>query len=193
MSKSNLTKQLEQALWKSTHKMGVFGCFEVTIGFWGNERVDYLTYDTKGIWRCYEIKVSKEDFYSKAAKTFVGHYNYFVMPENLYEEVKQDIPKHIGIHNGSKVIKPAKKQKLAVDENMLKDSMIRSLFREYEKFICTCDKDYINKLKRKIAKLEKKVNYNRNEYLRCLNVIFQIIEKYKLPYNEIMGLMADSK
>jgi hypothetical protein len=28
--------------------MGVFGCFEVTIGFHGRERVDYMTLDTKG-------------------------------------------------------------------------------------------------------------------------------------------------
>lgn len=105
--------------------MGTFGCFEVTIGIGGNERCDFITYDTKGIWRCYEIKVSKSDFYSKAKKTFVGHFNYFVMPKELYEEVKDDIDNHIGVHIGSYVIKKPKKQKLSVDEQVLKDSMIR--------------------------------------------------------------------
>src|SRR5690606_41305998 len=103
--------------------MGVFGCFEVTIGWWGKERVDYITYDTKGIWRCYEIKVSKSDFYSKAKKTFVGHFNYYVMPDDLYEQVKDDIPNHIGVHNGFRVIKNPKKQKLKVNEQVLKDSL----------------------------------------------------------------------
>lgn len=62
MAKSEMTKKLEREIWKATNKTGVFGCFEVTIGFNGNERVDFLTYDTKGIWRCYEIKVSKKIF-----------------------------------------------------------------------------------------------------------------------------------
>lgn len=144
--------EFEKKLWKATQKQGLFGCFEVTIGFWGNERVDYLTYDTKEIWRCYEIKVSKGDFHSNATKTFIGHYNYYVMPETLFEEVKDDIPKHIGVHDGSCCIKNAKKQKLAVDENILKDSMIRSLSRENQKFKQTCDSTYINRLQNSIAR-----------------------------------------
>lgn len=68
MSKTDKTLDLERRLWFATNKTGVFGCFEVTIGFGGRERVDYLTYDTKGVWRCYEIKVSKEDFYLKIAR-----------------------------------------------------------------------------------------------------------------------------
>lgn len=40
--------------------------------------------------------MSKSDFYSKAKVTFVGHYNYYVMPLALYEQVKQDIPYGIG-------------------------------------------------------------------------------------------------
>lgn len=38
-----------------------------------------MTYDTKGIFRCYEVKVSKADFHSAAVKSFVGHYNYYVL------------------------------------------------------------------------------------------------------------------
>ncbi len=85
IAKTELTLTLEREIWRATNKQGVFGCFEVTIGWFGNERVDYLTYDTKGTWRCYEIKISKTDFRSKAKNTFIGHYNYYVMPQELYE------------------------------------------------------------------------------------------------------------
>lgn len=189
MAKTDLTKKLERSLWRATNKTGVFGCFEVTIGFGGNERVDYLTYDTKGIWRCYEIKTSKEDFYSKAAKTFVGHYNYFVMPEDLYEEVKKDIPKHIGVHNGSWVISNPRKRELSIDEQILKDSLIRSLYREQEKFIQTCDSNYINRLNREINRLRNETRINNNKAIRYNNAIYEICDKYNLDYKEVRKLL----
>lgn len=86
------TVALEKAIRLATRKTGVFGCYEVTIGFCGRERVDYMTYDTKGIFRCYEIKVSKADFHSAAAKSFVGHYNYYVLTRELYNQVKEEMP-----------------------------------------------------------------------------------------------------
>ena len=95
--KTDLTLKLEREIWLATVKQGVFGCYEVTIGQYGRERVDFMTMDTKGIFRCYEIKISKSDFHSSAAQTFCGHYNYFVMPRALYEQVKAEIPKDIGV------------------------------------------------------------------------------------------------
>ena len=186
MAKTDLTLSLEKSLWESTSKLGVFGCFEVTIGFGGNERVDYLTYDTKGIWRCYEIKVSKEDFYSDAAKTFIGNYNYFVMPEKLYEEVKEDIPKHIGVHSGRYCVKNARRQELGVDEQVLKDSIIRSLYREQEKFIKTCDTNYINRLQSKISRLERELRSSYNKNIKYSNAIDDVCEKYDLDHREVM-------
>lgn len=41
------TVALEKAIRRATYKMGTFGCYEVTIGYGGKERVDYMTYDTK--------------------------------------------------------------------------------------------------------------------------------------------------
>lgn len=46
---------------------------------------------------CYEIKISKADFKSKHGHNFVGNANYYVMPKALYEEVKELIPKDIGV------------------------------------------------------------------------------------------------
>lgn len=153
--KSDETLQLERDIWTATNKQGVFGCFEVTIGMFGNERVDYLTYDTKGIWRCYEIKATKRDFYSPAKKTFVGHYNYYVMPESLYEEVKGDIPNHIGVYVRTRCIKKAKRQPLGVKEIVLFQSLIRSLFREYEKHYLSGLPHVVDSLKRRLEREKK--------------------------------------
>lgn len=134
MSKTEETLRCEREIWRATRKISVFGCFEVTIGWLGSERVDYMTYDTKGIWRCYEIKTSVEDFRSMAKLTFVGHFNYFVMPQALFDKVKDEIPSHIGVYVGRWCIKRPKKQVLRVDEQILKNSLIRSLYREAAKF-----------------------------------------------------------
>lgn len=118
-----------------------------------------MTYDTKGIWRCFEIKVSKQDFRSKAHNTFLGHCNYYVMTRSLYEEVKDEIPDGIGVYVGDGCVKRAKKRELGIDEHILKDSMIRSLYREFEKQYKSGDATIVENMKRKISRLEReKIN-----------------------------------
>lgn len=150
MGKTTTTKHLEKILWRYTQKMGTFGCFEVSIGFGdeyrnGVERVDYITYNTKGEFRCYEIKTSMSDFKSKAKKTFLGHYNYFVMTPELYKEINEKdkwlISPGIGvitISNDSNsafcVSKPSKKQVSYGMSGTLLESMVRSLHRETSKY-----------------------------------------------------------
>ena len=64
-----------------------------------NEIVDLLTWESnKNIWRCYEIKISYQDFKSKASKTFVGNYNYYIIPDTLLNKVKGEVPDNIGIY-----------------------------------------------------------------------------------------------
>lgn len=169
--KSELTLQLEREIWNATRKSGVFGCFEVTIGFFGVERVDYLTYDTKGTWRCYEIKASKSDFYSSAKKTFVGHYNYYVMPASLFEEVKDDIPEHIGVYAGRKCVKKAKRQPLGVDEQVLKDSLIRSLHRVYEDYVLGKDPNVVRRLRKQLEKERRERERYRTMYWEMLTTV----------------------
>lgn len=120
--------------------MGTFVCPEVTIGEYGI--VDMLSYSTKNIWRCYELKISKSDFHSKAAKTFVGNYNYYVITSELYEQVKNEIPKEIGcwVYGESEfgikslqLRKNPKHQMITIDDNLLKYSLIKSLSRESDK------------------------------------------------------------
>ena len=136
--KTQLTKKLQDCLFKYTDKQGQFGCFEVTIGWFGKERVDYLTYDTNDMWKCFEIKTSEGDFHSKCNKTFIGNYNYYVMPFELYNKIKNEIPDNIGVlvpeFNTLTSVKQAKKQNLKIESKILFQSMIRSMQRDNARY-----------------------------------------------------------
>lgn len=184
IAETELTKQLKRQIWQATSKQGTFGCFEVTIGFNSTnpERVDYITYNTKGEWRCYEVKISKSDFHSKAKNTFIGHFNYYVLTEELYSLVKDEIPKHIGVYIGGICRKRVKRQELQVDENILKDSMIRSLYREFERQFKSGDDTLIQKLNRSINRYKRERNKYYKLYDDLLNEKYE--EKYKKEFEE---------
>lgn len=158
-------------------KQGIFGCFEVTIGWYGKERCDFITYDTNNTWKCYEIKSSVEDFHSKSAHTFCGHYNYYVTTDEVYEKIKDEISSHIGVYtlsgNWVTSVKKAKRQELNVDEKILKDSFIRSLFRQAEKYYYLQDQDKIIKYKRTIDKLKKEISEYKYRYINLRNAIIE--------------------
>lgn len=175
MSKSNKTLELERAIWKKTHKLGVFGCFEVTIGWNGKERADYVTYEKNGIWRFYEIKASKTDFYSKANHSFYGHYNYYIMPYKLFKEVESVIPSNIGVTDGCNIFKRAKKMDLAIDSEKLKDYFIRSLQRDYAKDRDSRDESTLGEFKR-LYEFERKRSLQLNK--RLLELSAAVREKY---------------
>jgi len=132
--------------------------------------VDYITYDTKGIWRCYEVKVSKSDFYSKSKKTFVGHYNYFVLTKELFKIVKEDIPNHVGVYVNGSNMKRARKQELPVDEQVLKDSMIRSLTREFNKQFRSGNSASIEILERQLRRIKKEKDNYRKKYQDLMKI-----------------------
>ncbi len=70
-------------------------------------RVDYMrfkpqnTYTTAGIengdFYCYEVKSSVEDFHSPNGHNFIGDFNYYVMPQEVMEKIRDEIPPHIGV------------------------------------------------------------------------------------------------
>ena len=170
--KTEETIKLEHEIWNTINKQGIFTCLEVTIGWFGKERVDMMSYDTKGIWRCFEIKISKSDFHSKAHNTFIGNYNYYVMPKSLYDEVKDEIPNHVGIWvDGNWCIKKAKKQELQVDVQILKDSMIRSLCRDVDKQMRSNDDYLIDKYKREVNRLKKDSKNYQDKYYRLYQAV----------------------
>lgn len=168
--KSKLTKEIEKSLQKET--INLFGCLEVTIGWSGNKRVDFMTMDSKEVFRCFEIKISKEDFHSKHGHNFVGHFNYYVMPIELFEDVKDKVPKYIGVYTWSgsylELVKRAKKQ-VVEGVDILKNSLIRSLYRETSKIKNSENIELMNKLKNRVVKLEKENAKDKIEYqlYRC--------------------------
>lgn len=172
--KTDKTVELEKSIYHATNKQGVFGCFEVTIGWFGDERVDYMTYDTNGIWRCYEIKVSKADFHSKAKLTFIGNFNYYVLPYELYQEIKDEVPDNIGVWSGGSYVKRAKRQGLKVDEQILKNSMIRSLAREFQDKMRNNDPDLIKSYKREIERVKREMREYRDEYIDVRNELYEL-------------------
>lgn len=151
--KTILTKNIETMLMRSYYKMNTFCCLEVGIVFkvtephkrfpqymvtkHKTEICDFMVYEqNKDIFRCFEIKVSKSDFHSKAKKTFVGNYNYYVMPKDLYLQVADEIPKEIGVLDEyCSCLKKPKKVDLKYDKEKLLVSMLKSLNREnYKRF-----------------------------------------------------------
>lgn len=102
MSKTALTQRMESLLkWKYGFKIGKFLVYEVQFGFhqYGDNKqyVDAALYETNGHLTCFELKATVSDFHSKAKTTFFGHKNYYVMPLDVYEKVKNEIPKEVGI------------------------------------------------------------------------------------------------
>jgi len=140
------TKELELEIYLALSKTGTYLCFEVMMpscfsggqGF-ANERVDLLTYDKKGDWRFYELKISVSDFRSKSHKTFLGNLNYFVMPRDIYLKVKEEIPKDIGCFvscdNFCYCIKKAKRRDLQIHEEPLKYAFMQALSRQHGKLM----------------------------------------------------------
>jgi len=70
-------------------------------------RVDYMKFNPKnntvsgiekGDFYCYEVKSSVDDFHSKNGHNFIGDFNYYIMPEEVYEQVKKEIPYMVGVY-----------------------------------------------------------------------------------------------
>lgn len=154
--KTKLTRQLESTLYQYCLEQGAYVVEEVSMP---DKRgiVDTLSYqqqaDGQIEWRCFELKVTKADFHSKAQLSFIGHYNYFVLPQALYEAVQSEIPDHVGVliyrafdqravdlaphplraPGFLTVAKKAQRQDLQVEESALIGHFIASLFREVDK------------------------------------------------------------
>lgn len=109
-------------------------------------RVDYMRFKPvnntvsgieKGDFYCYEVKSSVEDFRSKNGHNFIGDFNYYVMPEDVFEKVKNEIPYYVGVFVPSsdvwKALKSVKKAKRKDRERPVSEMllmMFRSAARE---------------------------------------------------------------
>lgn len=152
--KTPLTLDLEKTLYAYWEDQGAVAVEEVTMP---EDRgiVDTLVMQPGDplTWRCFELKVTKSDFHSSAKLSFVGDYNYFVLPLSLYRQVAAEIPAGIGVMTyqpfdpaaikaatvpitvpGQLTIsRPPRRQPLQVPEAALLTHFIASLNREVQK------------------------------------------------------------
>ena len=111
MSREEITKNLSEATlnYINPHRdTRIYWAREVTFDYGTDHqiRVDYMKFTPrnntvsgieKGNFYCYEIKSCVADFNSKHGHNFIGDLNYYVMPEDVYTQIKNEIPFNVGV------------------------------------------------------------------------------------------------
>lgn len=152
MGRPETTASLSKLLEKYIHAKDsrIYWAKEVTFeyGSIAPIRVDYMRFKPvnntvsgveKGDFYCYEIKSSAEDYRSKHGHNFIGDYNYYVMPKEVYEAVKTGIPFDVGVLApdeygiGLEVIKKVKRRDRDRPAVMMLLMMYRSFARDEHK------------------------------------------------------------
>ena len=152
--KTTTTKHIEYLLFQHTNKLGTYGCREVKIGgvktrqFVTDKKefVDYMTITSDGKITCYEIKSSLADTKSNARLSCYGHKNYFVMPIELYNDIRNESwflrkleNNTIGVISVNKfdelkVVKKCKNKNLSIGtQTILLESFAKSTARDVAK------------------------------------------------------------
>lgn len=184
MAKRKDTLELEKALERMAKEKRWYGCEEITIGFFnnghGNEVCDYVLMDSKGVIRCYELKVTKQDLKSPAKKSWYGNYNYLVVSEELLmaiENWNEEIPDHVGLIAGrhatrytnrhqkepievielEAVRKPKRQEITPETQLMVTQSMVRSMMYKIIKYKDANSIETVKGLQSDIRSLEKKL------------------------------------
>lgn len=145
MTRGETTKilsELTEKLINPYHDPRIYWAKEVTFDYSTTHsiRVDYMKFKPanntvsgieKGDFYCYEVKSSAEDFYSKNGHNFIGDFNYYIMPEEVYIAVCLQIPHKVGVYcpTGTcgelKSVKKAKRQ----DRERPVSEMLLMMFR----------------------------------------------------------------
>lgn len=119
-----------------------------------------------------------------AFATVAGDLNYYVLPQDLYEEVKAEIPDHVGVYveqDGYAYSVKRARRRPVEDPDMLKDSMIRSLCREATKKIQSGDPLRVERLNREITQLKRERD---NYYRQYWNLLREVQERYGTRWNK---------
>lgn len=93
------------------------------------------------------------------------------MTSELYEKVKDEIPNHIGVYIGGLSVKRAKRQELSIDEEILKNSMIRSLSRETEKILKSDNPSFVDSMNRRLNNEKKEKERYRRQYQELMREV----------------------
>lgn len=141
MKRPEITKQLSELLEKHIDPHNdprVYWAKEVTFDYATSNtvRVDYMLFKPvnnsvsgieKGDFSCYEIKSSVDDFYSKNGHNFIGDKNYYVMPESVFESVKNEIPYFVCVLCPRQVFNDSSVYQLTVVKNAKKHDRTKSV------------------------------------------------------------------
>lgn len=110
-NRPDITKMLSIAVEKHINPHNdprIYWAREVTFDYATQNavRVDFMRFKPvnntvsgieKGDFYCYEVKSSVEDFHSKNGHNFLGDFNYYVMPVDVFKKVKNEIPYYVGV------------------------------------------------------------------------------------------------
>ena len=136
--------ELTEKLINPDNDSRIYWAREVTFDYTTSNRVrvDYMRFAPlnntisgieKGDFHCYEIKSSVEDFHSKNGHNFIGDYNYYVMPREVYQKVYAEIPFGVGVYcpTGSS-LEPVK-QARRINRQRSVSEMLLMMFRSANK------------------------------------------------------------
>lgn len=197
--KTKLTKELEQYVFEKYEfgKKGIYGCCEVKVGvgiYETTEIVDYLIYDRNtNEYKAFEIKSSIADIKSKHKLSFVGHKNYLVTTEDVYEKAMAMnlIPFNCGIILlGKGVISKSSKKTLSMSQQiMLLESLMRSLHREVNKNRIT--KEIVNIIEETFP--NSKGIRSTSKHVKAMYEIIKLLNINSVDHNLMDGMSALDK
>lgn len=112
MKRPEITKMLSESIKRhvnTTNDERIYCVPEVSFDYGTGKgiRVDFMKFKPvnntvsgieKGDFYCFEVKSSVEDFHSKNGHNFIGDFNYYVMPRDVFESVKSEIPYKVGVY-----------------------------------------------------------------------------------------------
>lgn len=201
MAKRKDTLELEKALERMAKEKRWYGCEEITIGFrnngHGNEICDYVLMDSKGIIRCYELKVTKQDLNSPAKKSWYGNYNYLVVSKELLGAIdnwNRVIPDWVGLIVGKPamrytnthrkepvevlelemIFKPKRQEVTPETQLMVTQSMVRSMMYKIIKYKDANSIETVKGLQSDIRSLEKRLKTEEKNNLDYYTTIKKI-------------------
>lgn len=149
-NRAEITKWLSLSIEKHINPHNdsrIYWSAEVTFDYASSDavRVDYMKFKPvnntvsgieKGDFYCYEVKSSVEDFHSKNGHNFLGDFNYYVMPNEVYEKVKTEIPYKVGVyipdgvhHKGEWYVLKSVKKSIRQDRKRPVSEMLLMMFR----------------------------------------------------------------
>lgn len=109
MNRKETTKHLSQLLVDTLFTSRTYWASEVTFDYATANpiRVDFMKFEPAnqtisgiehGIFKCFEVKSCKADFKSKNGHNFIGDKNYYVMPEETFNEIVTELPWYAGVY-----------------------------------------------------------------------------------------------